>query len=81
MKFLLSAGNAHDSVHAIDLLEQVKISGSNVLANRAYSSKAIRLYISESGANYVVLPQSNVSESWPVDWHLYKERHLIECFF
>jgi len=23
----------------------------------------------------------SISESWSVDWHLYKERHLIECFF
>lgn len=24
---------------------------------------------------------SSIVEPWPVDWHLYKERHLIECFF
>ena len=29
----------------------------------------------------MILPQSNVSNPWPVDWHLCKERHLIECFF
>ena len=34
--FLLSAGNDHDSTHAIQLLEQVNISGSSVLADRAY---------------------------------------------
>ena len=33
------------------------------------------------GNNYVIPPQSNVSNPWPVDWYLYKERHLIECFF
>ena len=42
---------------------------------------AIREYISEHGASYVIPPQSNVSDPWPVDWHLYKERHLVECFF
>ena len=73
VKFLLSAGNDHDSVHAVELLEQVRISGSNILADHAYGSK--------HGANYVIPPQSNVSEPWPVDWHLYKERHLVECFF
>jgi len=26
-------------------------------------------------------PQNNVSDPRPVDWHLYKERHLVECFF
>ena len=29
--FLLSAGNDHDSTHAIQLLEQVNINGSSVL--------------------------------------------------
>ena len=81
VEFLLSAGNDHDSVHAVELLEKVKISGSHVLADRAYGARAIREYISEHGASYVIPPQSNVSKPWPVDWHLYKERHLVECFF
>ncbi|MDE7055076.1 MAG: transposase, partial [Oscillospiraceae bacterium] len=51
-----------DSVHAVELLEKVKISGSNVLADRAYGSKTIRAYISEQGASYVIPPQGNVSD-------------------
>nr|WP_300129960.1 IS5 family transposase [uncultured Butyricicoccus sp.] len=81
VEFLLSAGNDHDCVHAVELLETVEISGSNVLADRAYGAQAIREYISERGATYVIPPQSNISKPWSVDWHLYKERHLIECFF
>ena len=81
VEFLLSAGNDHDSVHAVELLKKVEISGSNVLADRAYEAKTIRAYILERGASYVIPPQSNVSEPWPVDWRLYKERHLVECFF
>ena len=79
--FLLSAGNDHDSVHTIELLGKVEISGSNVLADRAYGAQAIRTYILEHKASYVIPPQSNISEPWPVDWHLYKERYLVECFF
>ena len=60
--FLLSAGNDHDSVHAVELLEQVKITGSNILADRAYGAQAIREYISEHGASYVIPPQKNVSQ-------------------
>ena len=81
VEFLLSAGNDHDSIHAIELLERIEISGSSVLADRAYGAKKIRAYISERGASYVIPPQSNVSQPWPVDWWLYKERHLVECFF
>ena len=65
----------------MELLEKVQICGSNVLADRAYGARTIREYISEHGASYVIPPQSNVSEPWPVDWYLYKERHLVECFF
>ena len=64
-----------------ELLEKVELSGSNVLADRAYGARSIREYISEHGAHYVIPPQSNVSDPWPVDWYLYKKRHLIECFF
>ena len=81
VEFTLSAGNNHDSVHAVELLKKVEISGSNVLADRAYGAKTIRVYISEQGASYVIPPQSNVSDPWPVDWCLYKERYLVECFF
>ena len=52
-----------------------------VLADRAYEARTILAYISEQGASYVIPPQSNVSDPWPVDWWLYKERHLVECFF
>ena len=74
-------GNDDESIHAVELLEKIEISGGNVLADRAYGAKAIRDYISEQRANYVIPPQSNVSKPWPVDWWLYKERHLVECFF
>ena len=67
VEFMLSAGNDHDSVHAVELLKKVEISGSNVLADRAYGAKMIRAYISEQGARYVIPPQSNVSDPWSVD--------------
>ena len=60
---------------------KVKLKGSSVLADRAYGAQPIRAYISKHGASYVIAPQSNFSELRLVDWHLYKERHLIECFF
>ena len=81
MEFLLSAGYDHDSVHAVERLEKVGSSGSTVLADRAYGARLIREYISEHGASCVIPPQSNISDPWPVEWPLYKERNLVECFF
>ncbi|WP_418055081.1 transposase, partial [Pseudoflavonifractor phocaeensis] len=40
--FLLPPGNDHDSVHAVNLLRKVEISGSNILADRAYGAQTIR---------------------------------------
>ena len=62
MELLLSAGNDNDCVHAVELLENVELSGSSVLADRAYGVRSIREYISEHRANYVIPPQSNVSD-------------------
>ena len=44
VEFLLSAGNDHDCVHAVELLETVEISGSNVLADRAYGAQGMGIY-------------------------------------
>ena len=79
--FLLTGGNIFDASAAIDLLSGVNISGSNILGDKAYGAKSIRAYIAEQGASYTIPPKSNVVEPWFCDFHTYKERHLIECFF
>lgn len=67
VEFLLSAGNDHDCVHAVELFEKVKISGSNMLADRSYGPQSIWDYISEHGSSYVIPPKSNISNLWSVD--------------
>ena len=74
LAFLLSSGSDHDSVHAVPLLSQIDIAGSNILGDKAYGAKAIREYIHSQGAAYTIPPQSNVSVPWPVDWYTYKDR-------
>ena len=37
--------------------------------------------ISSKNATYTIPPKANTVEPWPVDFCLYKERHLVECFF
>ena len=81
LAFLLSSGNDHDSKHAVPLLSQIDIKGSNILGDKAYGAKTIRDYIDSQNAVYTIPPQSNVSDQWPIDWYTYKERHLVECFF
>src|SRR5699024_5307622 len=52
---LISAGNCADCDQAIPLLQKFgKIKGSNVLGDRAYGAKKIRLYLTEQGAQYTI---------------------------
>ena len=81
LSFLLSPGNDHDSKHAVPLLSQVNIEGSNVLGDKAYGAKAIRDYIESQQASYTIPPKNDNADPWPVDCYTYKERHLVECFF
>ena len=81
LAFMLSSGSDHDSIHAVSLLCQVPMEGSNILGDKAYGAKAIREYIVSRNASYTIPPKCDVIDPWPVDWHTYKERHLVECFF
>lgn len=66
---------------ATDVLSNVDINGSNILADKAYGTKEIREYITSNGAQYTIPPKSNTQHPWECDWWIYKERHLVECFF
>lgn len=33
------------------------------------------------GATYTIPPKSNTVNPWECDFHVYKERHFVECFF
>ena len=79
--FLLTGGNIFVASVAVDLLSEVKISGSNILGDKAYGTNSIRTYITEQRASYTIPPESNVIAPWFCDFHTYKERHLIACFF
>ena len=81
VEFFLSPGNDHDATHAIEVLDRVELEGSNVLGDRAYDTDAILKYLEERGAIAVIPSQANRLVQRDCDWWLYKERHLVECFF
>jgi transposase len=66
---------------AIDVLSHVNISNSNILADRAYGTNEILNYIQHKDSEYTIPPKSNAKIPWRCDWWIYKERHLVECFF
>lgn len=81
MKLYLTPGNVNDCAAAVETLSNVSLEGSVVLADKAYGTKEIREYIESQGASYCIPPKSNATQPWECDFHHYKERHVVECFF
>ena len=81
VKLLFTGGNVHDSKAAIPLMEQVDISGSVIMGDKAYGAKEIRDYITGREGTYAIPSKENNPDPWECDWWQYKERHLVECFF
>lgn len=77
----LSAGNVNDATVAVDVLTHIDISNGTVLADKAYGTKEILDYLQTNDADYAIPPKSNARVAWRCNWSIYKERHLVECFF
>jgi len=81
VEFFLSPGNDNDATHAVELLDKIEIAGSNVLGDKAYDTDAILEYLAKRKAFAVIPSKANRLVQRDCDWCLYKERHLVECFF
>ena len=79
--FLLSAGNVNDSTVAVNVLSHINISDSNVPGDKAYGTNQILDYIQRQDSEYTIPPKSNAIRPWKCDRWIYKERHVVECFF
>ena len=51
------------------------------MGDKAYDAEAILKTIAAMDAEAVIPPKTNRTEPREYDQELYKERHLIECFF
>jgi len=79
LRFLLTGGQRHDITQAADLIANFDF--ERVIADRSYDSDDFLQKIIEKEAEAVIPPRKNRKEQREYDRHLYKERHLIECFF
>ena len=52
-----------------------------MIGDKAYDAQTIIEFIKTQGSNPVIPPKKNRIEQREYDKHLYKERHLVECFF
>ena len=73
----MTAGQVHDSRKAVEILSELNIQGSNILADKAYGTREIREYIEEKGGRYTIPPKSNTKEKWECDYHTYHIRKDI----
>lgn|SRR5690606_2261469 len=76
----LVCGNEHDSVSAVDTIRGL-VDGCFVLADKAYDSDAIRLYIEDCGGIAVIPPKANRTRMIDYNKEVGKTRHRVENFF
>ena len=78
MRFLLTAGQRHDHTQAEALIADYRC--DHVIADTAYDADAFLHTIRMTGSIPVMRPRVNRVKRRAYDKHLYRERHLVECF-
>ncbi len=78
LDFILTGGQVADVTQAKALLEGRK--ANNAIMDKAYDADKLLNQIDSQGMTAVIPPKSNRISQRDYDRHLYKERHLVECF-
>ena len=78
LRLLYTGGQVHDSTKAEDLI--IGLPAENVLGDKAFDTDRFRAFLAIRGTAAVIPPKANRSREIPYDRHVYKERHLVECF-
>lgn len=79
VRFRLTAGQKGDAPQADALIEGLP--ADIVMADTAYDSDRLRNAIADKGAVAVIPNNPSRAQKYPLDKHLYAQRHLIECCF
>ena len=79
IKFILTAGNRNEITQAKRISEGVF--DVPLIADKAYGSKDFVDHLQAKACDPVIPSKRNSKQPRSDDEHLYKERHLIECFF
>ncbi len=78
LRLLLTAGQRHDSPQAAALIENFE--PQTLIADKGYDSDPLIEAVTARGIKAVIPPKKNRLVQREYDEHLYRERHLIECF-
>jgi transposase len=81
VRFEITPGHWGDCPQAQHLIAGLEGVG-HVIADAAYDADPLRRFIADDlGATPQIKQNPTRTERPPIDWALYKERHLVECFF
>jgi transposase len=81
IRFLITPGHWGDRPQAEGLFVGLEGVG-HVIADAGYDADALRAFIAdELGAVAQIKQNPSRAGHQAIDWTLYKERHLVECFF
>ncbi len=78
LRLQLTPGQRHDIAEAESLI--VGYNSQHVIGDKGYDSVEFITVIEANGAIPVIPPRRNRGAQRTFDPHLYKERHLVECF-
>ena len=78
LRLLYSAGQVHESTKAEALIADLP--AENVIGDKAFDSDRFRAHLATRSIAAVIPSNASRSRAIPYDRHLYKERHLVECF-
>lgn len=79
LKFTLSPGQNHDVTQAPQMLKDFE--GIQILADKGYDSAELIEQLEAQKCVAIIPSRSNAKNPRTYDKHVYKERHMIECFF
>lgn len=79
LQVVVTPGQCHETTQAKTLLADV--ADAHVIADKAYNSYEIRSMLNEQNCQSVIPPRENSVDPWLYDKYIYRERHVIECFF
>ena len=78
LRFTLTPGQQHDITQAEALISGSR--GEYVIADKGYDAQQFIDYLTEAGMVAVIPARANRKEARDYDTHLYRERHVVECF-
>jgi transposase len=79
IRFILTPGQSSEIKQAAKLIEGIE--NSNIMADKGYDCDEFVEKIKSQNCNPVIPPKENRKVKREIDYRLYKERHLVECFF